>query len=129
MTRSITAFTVVVPDYDLGIAFYRGALGFELLEDRRLSDTKRWVRLGPGDEGCALLLAEADDDAQRARIGDQTGGRVMGFLSTDSFVDDHARMLEHGVRFLEVPRHESYGIVAVFEDPWGNRWDLIQPAD
>jgi catechol 2,3-dioxygenase-like lactoylglutathione lyase family enzyme len=126
--QAIAAVTLLVPDYDEGIAFYRGALGFELVEDSPLGEGKRWVRVRPpGGHGSALLLARAEGEAQRARVGDQTGGRVFLFLETSDFAADHARYEAAGVRFLETPRQEPYGIVAVFEDPWGNRWDLIQP--
>jgi catechol 2,3-dioxygenase-like lactoylglutathione lyase family enzyme len=102
-------------------------LGFELAEDTELGGGKRWVVVRPGD-GAGLLLAEPGDEAQRARIGDQTGGRVALFLHTADFAADHARYVAAGVRFLEEPRAEAYGTVAVFEDAFGNRWDLIEPA-
>ncbi|MEV8341461.1 VOC family protein [Streptomyces niveus] len=124
----IALVTLVVRDYDEAIAFYTGSLGFDLVEDTDRGDGSRWVVVRPpGGEG-ALLLARAADDAQRASIGAQTGGRVGFFLHTDDFARDHARMLAAGVRFLEEPRHEPYGSVAVFEDLYGNRWDLLQPA-
>ena len=129
MKQSIAHITLVVRDYDEAIAFYTGALGFVLLEDTALGDGKRWVRVAPrGASETALLLAVAGDDAQRARIGDQTGGRVGFFLHTDDFDRDHAAMSARGVRFLEPPRRESYGTVAVFEDLYGNRWDLLEPT-
>jgi catechol 2,3-dioxygenase-like lactoylglutathione lyase family enzyme len=125
----IATVTLVVPDYDEAIAFYTGALGFSLVEDTRQSSEHRWVVVAPpGGTGAALLLARAEGDAQRARIGDQTGDRVALFLSTRDFAADHARMLAAGVGFLEQPRSEPYGTVAVFTDPYGNRWDLIQPS-
>ena len=127
MTRRLELVTLLVPSYGEGIAFYRDALGFELAEDADLGGGKRWVVVRPGD-GAGLLLAEPGDDAQRARVGDQTGGRVALFLHTDDFVADHARYTAAGVRFLEEPREEAYGTVAVFEDAFGNRWDLIEPA-
>jgi catechol 2,3-dioxygenase-like lactoylglutathione lyase family enzyme len=115
---------VLVHDYDEAIAFYVGVLGFELAEDRELGGGKRWVRVrGPG--GGELLLARAVTAEQRARVGDQTGGRVFLFFETDDFARDHARLVEAGVRFLEAPRRESYGTVAVFVDPYGNKIDLI----
>ena len=118
--------TLLVPEYEEGIAFYVHALGFDLIEDTDLGGGKRWVIVGaPG--GGKLLLARATDDAQRAAIGNQTGGRVGFFLHTDDFAATHARMVEHGVRFAEEPRTESYGTVAVFTDPFGNSWDLIEP--
>ena len=129
MKQSIAHITLVVRDYDEAIAFYTGALGFALLEDTALGGGKRWVRVAPrGASETALLLAQADGDAQRARIGDQTGGRVGFFLHTDDFDRDHAAMAARGVRFLEAPRREAYGTVAVFEDLYGNRWDLLEPA-
>ena len=125
----IATVTLVVPDYDEAIAFYTGALGFTLLEDTSQSPDHRWVVVAPpGGTGAALLLARAEGETQRARIGDQTGGRVVLFLSTRDFAADHARMLAAGVEFLEQPRPEPYGTVAVFADPYGNRWDLIQPS-
>ena len=127
MTQLIANITLVVSDYDEAIAFYVDALGFELLEDTQLSDMKRWVRVAPPGAETALLLAKADGPEQAAAIGNQTGGRVGFFLHTDDFARDHAAMLSKGVKFREEPRHESYGTVAVFEDPLGNLWDLIEP--
>lgn len=120
--------TIVVDDYDAAIGFLVGTLGFELRQDRD-EGRKRWVVVGSATGGSDLLLAQASDERQRARIGDQTGGRVGFFLHTDDFADTHARLLEAGIRFEEEPRHEPYGTVAVFVDPWGNRWDLLQRAD
>lgn len=118
---------VVVPDYDEAIAFYVDALGFRLVEDTPLDGGKRWVVVAPrGARETGVLLARADTGEQGARIGDQTGGRVGWFLATEDFDGDHARMLAAGVVFEEPPRHEPYGTVAVFRDPYGNRWDLIQ---
>jgi len=126
----IATIALLVRDYDEAIAFYRGKLGFALVADTPLGGGKRWVVVAPPcDNGAKLLLAQADGTAQAARIGDQTGGRVGFFLETDDFVRDHARFSEAGVRFLEVPRHESYGTVAVFEDLYGNKWDLIEPKN
>ncbi|WP_217169321.1 VOC family protein [Streptomyces sp. AC512_CC834] len=129
MTR-IALVALVVDDYDEAIRFYTGALGFRLAEDTPRPDGSRWVVVEPGDpaRGTALLLARAKGEAQRSRIGDQTGGRVGFFLHTDDFARDHARMTAAGVTFLEEPRHEPYGSVAVFQDLYGNRWDLLQPA-
>jgi catechol 2,3-dioxygenase-like lactoylglutathione lyase family enzyme len=118
---------LVVADYDEAIAFYCGSLGFELVEDTCLDAAKRWVVVRPpGARETALLLARADGPRQRARIGDQTGGRVGMFLNTDDFDRDHERLLAAGVAFEEPPRREPYGTVAVFRDLYGNRWDLIQ---
>ncbi|GLO74045.1 extradiol dioxygenase [Phaeobacter italicus] len=122
------AVTLVVPDYDPAIEFYCGTLGWQLAEDVD-QGRKRWVRiLPPGASQGSLILARADTDAQRAIIGNQFGGRVGLFLTTDDFARDHAAMEAAGVQFNETPRHEPYGIVAVWQDPFGNRWDLIQPA-
>lgn len=125
--RCISAFTLVVDDYDEAIAFYTQALGFELREDSPRENGKRWVLVAPAGAETALLLVKADDDAQRARVGDQTGGRVGYFLHSDDFARDYAAMLAKGVQFLETPRSEAYGTVAVFQDLYGNRWDLLEP--
>ncbi|HEY0452935.1 VOC family protein [Actinophytocola sp.] len=119
---------LVVRDYDEAIAFYVDALGFELRENTGLGDGKRWVVVAPpGSRETGLLLARAEGPEQEARVGDQTGGRVGLFLNTDDFARDHERMLAAGVRFAEPPRREPYGMVAVFLDLYGNRWDLIEP--
>lgn len=126
---SIATVTLVVADYDPAIRFYRDLLGFTLHQDAPLGGGKRWVVVGPpGERGARLLLARAEGEAQRAAIGRQTGGRVGFFLETDDFARDHAAFVARGVRFLEAPRREPYGTVAVFEDLHGNRWDLLQPA-
>lgn len=122
--RAITTVAVVVRDYDEAIAFYVGVLGLDLIEDSPVG-TKRWVVVGRAD-GVRLLLARAATPEQEARIGDQTGGRVFLFLETDDFARDHSAYLARGVRFVEGPRTEGYGTVAVFEDLYGNRWDLVQ---
>lgn len=127
MPRRITAVALVVPDYDAALDFYVGALGFTLVEDTPQGDGKRWVVVRP-ETGTALLLARAVTPEQESRIGDQTGGRVFLFLETDDFARDHAAYAAQGVTFLEEPRHEPYGTVAVFADPFGNKWDLIEPA-
>jgi catechol 2,3-dioxygenase-like lactoylglutathione lyase family enzyme len=124
----IASVALLVPDYQAGIDFYCGALGFELLEDADLGAGRRWVLVAPRGDGCALLLAKAATPEQSEAIGNQTGGRVGFFLHTDDFVRDHAAMLAAGVQFQETPRQERYGRVAVFADPFGNRWDLIEPA-
>ncbi|MCU1375260.1 MAG: extradiol dioxygenase [Actinomycetia bacterium] len=120
--------TLVVRDYDEAIRFYVDAVGFVLREDTDLGGGKRWVVVAPRDGGTGLLLAKASGAEQEARVGDQTGGRVAFFLETADFAADHARMTAAGVRFLEEPRHEPYATVAVFEDLYGNRWDLLQPS-
>ncbi len=128
MPQTLSLITVVVDDYDRAIAHYCGALGFALREDTDLGGGKRWVRVAPaGSTETCLLLAQASTDEQRARIGDQTGGRVGFFLQTDDFWRDHARMAAAGVEFMETPREESYATVVVFRDAYGNRWDLLQP--
>jgi catechol 2,3-dioxygenase-like lactoylglutathione lyase family enzyme len=127
MTQTLAAAALLVPDYDEAIAFFTTVLRWTLVEDTPLSADKRWVRVAPAGGG-TLLLARAANEAQRAAIGQQSGGRVFMFLHTTAFDADHRHMRAHGVRFLEAPRHEPYGTVAVFLDPWGNRWDLIQPS-
>lgn len=117
--------TLVVRDYDEAIRFYVEGLGFTLVEDTP-QEGKRWVVVSAGG-GASLLLAEATTEEQKARVGDQTGGRVGFFLETDDFARDHAAMSARGVRFAEAPREEDYGTVAVFLDLYGNRWDLLEP--
>ncbi|MFE3641161.1 VOC family protein [Streptomyces sp. NPDC059169] len=125
----IALVTLVVRDYDEAISFYRDALGFTLVEDADRGDGSRWVVVRPGGGGGTdLLLARAAGEEQQASVGAQTGGRVGFFLHTDDFARDHARMTAAGVRFLEEPRREPYGTVVVFQDLYGNRWDLLQPA-
>ncbi|MEY9167486.1 catechol 2,3-dioxygenase-like lactoylglutathione lyase family enzyme [Sinorhizobium fredii] len=129
MRQFIARVAILVPDYDEGIAFYCGRLGFDLIEDTDLGSGKRWVLVRPpGATETALIIAKAEGERQRAAIGNQTGGRVGFFLFTDDFARDHAAMLAVGVEVVETPRHEAYGTVAVFADPFGNRWDLLQPA-
>ncbi|MET7949817.1 VOC family protein [Micromonospora sp. NPDC005324] len=119
---------LLVRGYDEAIDFYVGDLGFELVEDTARPDGSRWVVVRPAEaRETAVLLARPSTAEQQARIGDQTGGRVGLFLYTEDFARDHARMVAAGVRFLEEPRHEAYGSVAVFVDIYGNRWDLLQP--
>lgn len=128
MTQKIATLALVVADYDEAIEFYRDKLGFSLVADTSLGGDKRWVLVAPpGGNGARLLLAKADGPDQLATVGNQTGGRVMLFLETDDFAGDFARMSEKGVTFLEAPRHEAYGSVAVFADLYGNKWDLIEP--
>ena len=128
MKQTLSLVSLLVDDYDTAIAHYTGALGFELLEDTDRGNGKRWVRVAPrGSSETGLLLAKASDDAQRVRVGDQTGGRVGFFLQTDDFWRDYHAMLGKGVEFLEAPREEDYATVAVFRDRYGNRWDLLQP--
>ena len=128
MNRSITRVTIVVRDYDEAIAYYTGSLGFALVEDTDMGNGKRWVVVAPkGGTGAALLLARAANDEQVSRIGNQTGGRVFLFLHTDDFWRDYNEMKSSGVRFIEEPRQEPFGTVVVFEDLYGNRWDMVQP--
>ena len=124
----LAAVSLLVRDYDEAIAFYVGKLGFDLVENTDMGGGKRWVTVRPRGGDTALLLAKATTPEQAARIGDQAGGRVWLFLETDDFVRDHKAWLAAGVTFREAPRHEAYGVVAVFEDLYGNAWDLIQPV-
>ena len=117
--------TMIVPDYDEALRFFVDTLGFDVIEDTPLDAGKRWVVVG-GKDGGRLLLARPSNDDQRARIGAQTADRVGWFLESDNFEGDHDRMTRAGIEFLEPPRHEDYGTVAVFKDPFGNRWDLIE---
>ncbi|WP_116127351.1 VOC family protein [Lewinella sp. IMCC34183] len=127
MTQQIAQISLLVRDYDEAIAYYTEVLGFELLEDTRLSETKRWVRVRPaGDIGCALLLARAATAEQEAVVGRQTGGRVFLFLETDDFAGYYARLQSAGVSIVRERSEEEYGTVAVFADLYGNLWDLIQ---
>lgn len=128
MALKLVQFALVVRDYDEAIAWYRDVLGFVLVEDRAMGPGKRWVVMSPG-EGAAtrVLLARAANAEQESRIGNQTGGRVFLFVHTDDFARDHAAFASRGARFIESPRYEAYGTVAVFEDLYGNKWDLIQP--
>jgi catechol 2,3-dioxygenase-like lactoylglutathione lyase family enzyme len=123
----LAAIALVVPDYDHAIAFYVAGLGFRLVEDSDQGH-KRWVTVEPPGGGTRLLLARAETPAQTAAIGNQAGGRVFLFLHTDDFARDQAALLAAGATFEEAPRAEVYGTVAVWRDPFGNRWDLIQPS-
>ena len=127
MAMRISLTALLVRDYDEAIDFYVGKLGFDLAEDTDQGGGKRWVVVRPKGAETGLLLAKATNAEQLARVGDSGGGRVMLFLRTDDFDADHARMLAAGVTFLEAPRREPYGVVAVFQDLYGNRWDLIEP--
>ena len=121
---------LVVRDYDEAIDFYTKALNFRLIEDTRLSEDKRWVLVSPpGSRGSNLLLARAANPEQESRIGNQTGGRVFLFLHTDDFWRDYREMTERKIKFVRPPSEEEYGIVAVFEDLYGNLWDLLQLKD
>ena len=125
--RSVGAVTILIPDYEEAIDYFVGTLGFTLIEDTRLSEEKRWVLVSPGT-GTSLLLAEAKGERQTGAIGNQSGGRVFLFLTTDNFWRDYRTYVSRGVAFQEKPRHEEYGIVAVFKDKFGNQWDLIERA-
>jgi catechol 2,3-dioxygenase-like lactoylglutathione lyase family enzyme len=128
-SRKLAHVAVVVHDYDEAIHFYTNALGFRLVEDTSLGGGKRWVVVSPSrEDGASLLLAKASNEAQSSRVGNQPGGRVFLFLHTDDFARDHAAMTAHGVKFVDGPRKEAYGTVGVFEDLYGNRWDLIERA-
>ena len=124
----IGAISLLVHDYDAAVAFYVGKLGFDLSEDTDMGGDKRWVRVTPKGGETSLLLARATTEAQQAQVGNQAGGRVWLFLETDDLLRDHAAWLAAGVVFRETPRHETYGKVVVFEDLYGNAWDLIEPA-
>ena len=128
MKQRIALVAIVVGDYDEAIAWYTQKLGFVLVEDTPMTPGKRWVVVKPaGDAGTALLLAKAANEQQKEAIGRQTGGRVFLFLHTDDFQRDHTICRKRGVAFVEGPREEPYGSVAVFTDLYGNRWDLIEP--
>jgi Lactoylglutathione lyase and related lyases len=128
--QRIAHISLVVDDYDEAIEFYTRKLGFRLIEDTRLTDKKRWVIIAPpGASECCLLLAKAADEKQRAAIGNQTGGRVFLFLFTDDFWRDYKNISGKGIRFVRPPKQEEYGTVAVFEDLYGNLWDLLEPNE
>lgn len=130
MKQHLALVALVVRDYDEAISWYTGKLGFTLVEDVPRGEGKRWVVVAPpGASECRLLLAQARKPAELAAIGNQAGGRVFLFLHTDDFHRDYDAFTHRGVKFCEPPREESYGIVAVFEDLYGNRWDLLQMRD
>jgi catechol 2,3-dioxygenase-like lactoylglutathione lyase family enzyme len=127
MKQQIAHIALVVDDYDASIAFYTEKLHFTLVEDTVLSETKRWVLVKPqGATECCLLLAKATTEEQKSRIGNQTGGRVFLFLSTDDFERDYQNLLDNEITIVREPSVEAYGKVAVFEDLYGNQWDLIE---
>jgi len=126
--KSLFQVTLIIDDYDRAKAYYCDVLGFDCVEDVQQGEGKRWVVVKPGNDGAALVLAKATTEAQKAAIGNQTGGRVGFFLATDDFARDHQIFLERGVKFHEQPRVMPYGTVAVFEDLYGNTWDFIQPT-
>jgi catechol 2,3-dioxygenase-like lactoylglutathione lyase family enzyme len=123
--QRLSTLSILVPDYDAGIAFFVGQLGFNLIEDTDQGH-KRWVKVAPKGAETAFLIAKATTPEQVAAIGNQGGGRVWLILETDNFTRDHTAYVAAGVAFEEAPRHEPYGTVAVFADPFGNRWDLIE---
>ena len=128
MNQRIAHIALIVKDYDEAIQFYTKKLDFELLEDTVIDDLKRWVVISPpGAKECYLLLAKADEEKQLASVGNQTGGRV--FLFTDDFWRDYNKMVERKINFIRHPKEEPYGTVAVFEDLYGNMWDLLQPNE
>ena len=129
MNRLISRIALLVRDYDEAISYYTSTLDFDLIEDTPMVGGKRWVVIAPrGGNGASLVLARAVSEEQASRVGNQTGGRVFLFLDTDDFLRDHALLKARGVRFIGEPRHESFGTVVVFEDLYGNRWDLVQHA-
>lgn len=130
MRQRIAHIALVVNDYDEAIAFYTGKLNFTLIEDSVLSEEKRWVLIAPpGAHECCLLLAKAANESQLQSVGNQTGGRVFLFLFTDDFWRDYNNMTEKNIHFIRPPKQENYGMVAVFEDLYGNLWDLVQPNE
>ena len=129
MNQRLAYITLLVDDYDKAIDFYIGKLNFKLIEDTTLSETKRWVLVKPDGSGdCCLLLAKAANEQQKSMIGNQTGGRVFLFLHTDNFKRDYQNLLNNGIKIVREPVEEKYGIVAVFQDIYGNHWDLIEPS-
>jgi uncharacterized glyoxalase superfamily protein PhnB len=129
MPQTIAQLSLLVKEYDEAIDFYVNRLGFTLIEDIRLSDTKRWVVVGPANQtGCRLLLAKADNEEQISRVGNQTGGRVFLFLYTDDFQGTYKKLEQQSIKIVRQPTAAVYGTVAVFEDLYGNLWDLIEPG-
>jgi len=129
MKQQLGQFALLVKDYDEAISYYTEVLGFELLEDTQLSETKRWVRISPPGSTCHLLLAKASNEIQEKQIGFQAGGRVFLFLYTDDFYRDYENYRSKGVEFIREPAEEAYGTVSVFKDLYGNLWDLIEPKN
>jgi catechol 2,3-dioxygenase-like lactoylglutathione lyase family enzyme len=128
MNQTLAHIAIVIDDYDKAIAYYTNKLHFILLEDNQLSDSKRWVLISPpGGEGCSLLLAKAANEEQQSRIGNQTGGRVFLFLHTDNFDRDYQNLIENEITIIREKTEEPFGTVAVFQDIYGNLWDLIEP--
>ncbi len=130
MKQRIAHIALVVKDYDEAIQFYTKKLDFELLEDTKINELRRWVVIAPsGAKECCLLLAKAANEKQIASVGNQTGGRVFLFLFTDDFWRDYNKMVEKEISFIRPPKKEPYGMVAVFEDLYGNMWDLLEPNE
>lgn len=128
MKQKLAHIALIVEDYDDAIHFYTKKLHFEVIEDTMLSEAKRWVLIAPKNStGCCLLLAKAANDEQKSRIGNQTGGRVFLFLHTDDFQRDYKNLIDNEIKIIRKPSAETYGTVAVFEDLYGNLWDLIEP--
>ncbi len=127
MKQRLAQIAIVVPDYDEAIDFYTNKLQFELIEDTVLSPSKRWVLVKPNGSDCGLLLAKASNASQSASIGNQTGGRVFLFLHTDDFDRDFQNLEKHQIKIIRPPVEETWGKVCVFEDLYGNKWDLIEP--
>ena len=130
MNQRLAHIAIVVNDYDEAIKFYTEKLHFDMVEDTQLSETKRWVLVRPkGSNECCLLLAKAANDEQRSRVGNQTGGRVFLFFFTDDFWEDYEKLKKREVKFVRPPQNFEYGTAAVFEDLYGNMWDLIEPNE
>jgi uncharacterized glyoxalase superfamily protein PhnB len=130
MNQRLAHIALVVNDYDEAIQFYTHKLHFDLIEDTKLSETKRWVIVRPkGKEGCSLLLAKAANEEQRSKVGNQTGGRVFLFLHTDDFKRDYQNLVDNEIEIVRPPQKEIYGTVAVFKDLYGNLWDMIGPTN
>ena len=129
MKQKLAHIALVIDDYDKAIQYYTEVLKFELIEDTKLSESKRWVLIRPmGSDGCHILLAQASNEEQKSRIGNQTGGRVFLFLHTDDFDRDFKNLTEQEVKIIREPVVETWGKVLVFQDTYGNLWDLIEPA-
>ena len=129
MKQYLAHIAILVDDYDKAIEFYTKKLHFTLIEDTVISDEKRWVLVRPkGSRECSLLLAKGKNEEQKSRIGNQTSGRVFLFLYTDNFKRDYQNLIDNNIRIAREPSHETYGTVAVFEDLYGNLWDLIEPV-
>lgn len=129
MNQKLAYITLLVDDYDKAIDFYINKLHFELIEDTTISETKRWVLVKPKGSGdCSILLAKAANEQQKSIIGNQTGGRVFLFLHTDNFKRDYQNLLNNGIKIVRDPIEEKYGTVVVFQDLYGNNWDLIEPS-